>query len=279
MFPGINGFVWDAGHSIFLGIFYAVILIVLTTLIRAWLLTARDFKSHREEDLGWHADFEDLPASARACRHELSGEVDSRMCPNRFDCRYCTDHPKFVAARARQQEAVAVPIPQTVAGFELPANRLYHRGHTWVRQEADATLTVGLDDLGTHLMGKPDRVQFPHTGSRVVTNGTGWYLHKNDVMVRVLSPVDGEVIAVGGPNDEWYMKVKPSPSASGTKHLLSVAEAGPWMLREVERLHIALAADGLGAALADGGAPIDDLTKAIPPSKLDDVCGLMFLEP
>jgi hypothetical protein len=51
------------------------------------------------------------------------------------------------------------------------------------------------------------------------------------------------------------------------------------MLREMERLQMALAIDGMGPTLADGGVPIDDMSSAIPDDQLDEVCGLMFLEP
>jgi hypothetical protein len=51
------------------------------------------------------------------------------------------------------------------------------------------------------------------------------------------------------------------------------------MLREADRLHLALATDIVGAALADGGVPVDDLAAVIPADKFDDVCGMLFLEP
>ena len=275
MFPGIYDFHWDAGHIIFLGIFYTVLAIVLGTIVIATRRAVRDFRSQRAGALRWHADFEDLPDKWRRCRHELTGEVASRICPNAFYCRECSEHPKFVAART------ATTLPQTgerrVAGFEVPADRLYHRGHTWVRQEEHGVLTVGLDDLGAHLLGTPDEVRLPKVGTRVVTNGTGWRAEKNGVTVRVLSPIDGEVVDVGGPDKGWYLKIKTDGDRVDTRHLLTVTEAKQWMLREVERLQTSLSADGVGAALADGGMPVEDLTMAIPAGQRDAVLGLMFL--
>jgi hypothetical protein len=94
-----------------------------------------------------------------------------------------------------------------------------------------------------------------------------------------MSPIEGEVVALGGADDDWTLKIRPVGERADTRHLLSVAEARPWMLREVERLQFALAADGVGAALADGGTPVDDLAAVIPADRFDDVCGVVFLEP
>jgi glycine cleavage system H lipoate-binding protein len=278
VFPGIYEFSWDAGHIIFLGIFYSVVVVVASTVIIAMLRAIRGFSHRRAEAVRWHLDFEDLPPKARACRHELSGEVAERTCPNHFDCRHCEAHPKFVAAQP-PAAAIDPAAVLNVAGFQLPADRLYHRGHTWVRTESDGTLAIGLDDLGAHLIGNPDSTELPAPGEHLLANGTAWRVEKKGVSVRVLSPVDGEVLAVGGVDDPWVLKVKADPQGADLRHLLTVAEARPWMLREVERLQMSLATDGVGPALADGGMPIDDFTSAIPAEQLDEVCGLMFLEP
>ncbi|MGZ5443938.1 MAG: glycine cleavage system protein H [Thermoanaerobaculia bacterium] len=275
MFPGIYDFDWNAGHLVFLGIFYAVLLVVAATMVIAVIRAVRGMRVRRVEALRWHADFEDLPARARACRHELTGEVETRVCGNGFDCRHCADHPRFVAAHGVSPTCDDA----RVAGFEVPRDRRYHRGHTWVRQEEDGLLTIGLDDLGAHLLGRPEKVSLPAAGTRLVANGTGWEAVKNGIRIRVLAPVDGEVVAVGGADEGWWLRVKPDGDAADTRHLLSAAEARPWMLREVERLQLAVAPEGIGATLADGGLPVDDLSAAIPRDVAEDVYGMMFLHP
>lgn len=275
MFPGIYDFAWDAGHIIFLGIFYMVLVVVFSTMVIATTRAIREARAGRGESLRWHADFADLPDKWRRCRHELSGEIDSRMCPNGFDCRECLEHPRFVAARtAKPLSVISEP---RVAGFEVPADRLYHRGHTWVREE-NGLMTVGLDDLAMRLLGNPDEVLLPKPGKRLVANGTGWFAEKNGVRVRVLSPIDGEVVETGGPQEGWYLKLRPAPDQrTDTRHLLTVTEAKQWMLREVERLQMAMAPAGVAPSLADGGTPVDDLGAAIPADKRDEIFGMVFL--
>ena len=75
MFPGTHDFTWDAGHIIFLGAFYMVVLVIAGTVGTAVYRAIRDFRQHKQGAIQWHAEFEDLPLSARRCRHELNGEV------------------------------------------------------------------------------------------------------------------------------------------------------------------------------------------------------------
>ena len=62
-------------------------------------------------------------------------------------------------------------------------------------------------------------------------------------------------------------------------HLLRGAEVQPWLMREMERLQLALAMEGAAPTLADGGVPVDDIAAGYPHADWDAVCGEMFLEP
>jgi len=50
-------------------------------------------------------------------------------------------------------------------------------------------------------------------------------------------------------------------------------------MREMERLHLALAVQGAAPTLADGGVPVADIAAGYPDADWDAVCGEMFLEP
>ena len=161
MFPWNYGFHFGAGTYIFMGAFYTVLVVVATTLLNALWRSHRDLSKGKVEDIRWHSDFHDLSAADRTCRHVLTGEFPSRECPNAFDCRECETHAKLVAMhplgagrRSRSE----------IFGMSFPLDRMYHRGHTWARPEADGTVTVGLDDLGTRLLGTPDAVDLPEPG-------------------------------------------------------------------------------------------------------------------
>ena len=274
MLPWSPDFRLDAGHVIFLGAFYSVVLVILSTLSVAMWRAIRDFRLQRQVAIQWHADFEDLPASARRCRHELTGEVKSRSCPNAFECK---THPSFVAHRLPSFDLAAADASDT--GLTMPLDRMYHRGHTWAKAEKDGTFTVGLDDLGRRLMGRPDHVELPAEGSRVEANGVAVRARKGKTDLRVLSPVDGTVVETGSLEAGWLYRIDPPAGGADLRHLLSGAEVRPWILREMERLQDVIGRDsGLGHALADGGTPVEDLSTAIPESDWDRTYGEMFLE-
>jgi hypothetical protein len=167
-----------------------------------------------------------------------------------------------------------------IFGMSFPLDRMYHRGHTWARPEADGTVTVGLDDLGARLLGTPDAVDLPEPGSRVQANGTAFRIHKREADVRVLSPVDGEVVETGGVDRGFFLRVKPLDGLMDMRHLLRDSEVKPWLMRELERLQLALTMEGASMpSLADGGVPVADIAAAYPRTDWDAVCGEMFLEP
>ena len=281
MLPGVYGFTWDAGNLIFLGVFFSVVIVIVTSLFLASRRMLKDFKQSKLETIRWEPDFEDLPAVARKCRHEIVGDVKQRTCDNEFDCRVCLTHPKLVEQRNRKNPFATEPVDreQRVLGLSMPLDRLYHRGHTWVHPEADGTVTVGLDDLGARLIGTPEQVVLPKVGTKLQVNGTAWRVRKGQSDLRILSPVDGEVVETGNTDKGWMLRLKTAGFGFDTRHLLGGAEIKPWVLREMERLQLSLATDGVGMSLADGGLLVDDLSKGYPEADWDAVMGTMFLEP
>jgi hypothetical protein len=258
---------------VFLTAFYTVLTTIAGTLIAALWRSRRALAKHQAEHLRWHSDFHDLPASDRACRHELTGELASRECPNAFDCRGCETHARLIA---RNPVAPAV-CEEEIFGMSFPLDRFYHRGHTWARAAEDGTVEIGLDDLGRRLLGRPDSVDLPAPGTRIYANGTAFRLKRRDADVRVLAPVDGEVVETGGPDAGWYLRVR--PASMNFMHLLRQSEVRPWLMREMERLQLSLTAEGAAPALADGGVPVEDIPASDPRANWDAVYGEMFLEP
>jgi len=276
MFPWNYGFHFGAASYIFLGAFYTVMVVVVTTLIAALIRARRDLRTNASEDIRWHSDFHDLSSADRTCRHVLTGEFQHRECPNAFDCRQCATHVKLVECRP----APPAEVESDIYGMSFPADRLYHRGHTWAHPEADGTVTIGLDDLGARLLGTPDEIILPETGAQLRTNGAAFRVRRREADVRILSPVDGEVVETGGVGAPFILRVKPIDGKMDLRHLLSSAEIKPWVMRELERLQLALTMEGASVpSLADGGVPVDDIAAAYPNTDWDAVCGEMFLEP
>ena len=273
MFPGIDGFQWTPGHVIFLCLFFAVAITIFTTVAFAAIRTARDFRAHRAIDLCWHADFAELPLSDRRCRHELAGRVVSRTCDHAFDCRRCE---KYAELAVLPDSGFAHDL-----GLRYPEDRLYHRGHTWLKAEQDGTVTIGLDDFSEHIVGRPDYVDLPETGAELEVNQTAWRMKKNGKEVSVRAPIEGTVIAVGGPDDGWYLKMRPrldlrNPVA--LRHLLRGAEVHGWIARELDRLQIQLQHPHTSTTLADGGVLLADLMNVVTDADWNTILADTFLE-
>jgi glycine cleavage system H protein len=269
MFPGINGFHWTPGHIIFLALFFGVVLTLLVTVARAALRSVRDFRHGRAGQLCWQLEFADLPAGERRCRHEIAGRIPERACSNAFDCRECGQYEQIAAIPAQASAGTC--------GLDYPADRLYHRGHTWVRPEADGTYTVGLDDLAGHVIGTPDAVELPPAGTRVEANSPAWRVRKGRHETRVRSPIDGEVVAAGGPAHGWYLRIRPDEPQS-LRHLLRGHEVGAWVSKELERLQLQLGQPGAAPSLADGGILVSGLIEAMPQADWDTALAGTFLE-
>ena len=274
MFPWSSEFAWDAYHLAFFGALYCVLATVAGMLAFAACRAWRDAREGRAAAIAWHGEFEELPRSARPCRHQLTGEAPDRVCGNGFDCRRCPDHARFQALRPANGSAD----PVADCGFAVPLDRLYHRGHTWVRPEPDGTLTLGLDDVARRLVGAPERVELPAPGERLEVNGPAARVRTRDRDVRVLSPVDGKVVEVSGEGAAFTLRVDPGPEAD-LRHLLDGVEVRAWALRELERLQTALGSSPLGAVLADGGELVEDVGSVLPGDRYDTVLGDMLLEP
>ena len=80
MFPFIYEFHWTPVHVVFLGIFFSVVIVMFTTLSLALLRAYQAFRRQQCETIQWEAEFEDLPVTARMCRHQITGEIAQRTC-------------------------------------------------------------------------------------------------------------------------------------------------------------------------------------------------------
>jgi hypothetical protein len=273
MFPGIDGFHWTFGHIVFLSMFFAVVLTIVTTVLSAAWRTARDFRIHRAVDFCWKSDFAELPGSERICRHELAGRVMSRTCDNAFDCRHCAKYSQFAV----------LPATGNVHSFGLDysEDRYYHRGHTWVQPAGDGIVTVGLDELAGHLVGHPDSIRMPEVGDEIEINQTAWRMRKNGIEIRVRAPIEGAVVGIGGPKEGWYLKIRPRldlHDPATLRHLLRGPEVHGWLSRELERLQLQLRAPNTPPALADGGTLLPGVMDAVPEADWDTVLADTFLE-
>jgi len=160
--------------------------------------------------------------------------------------------------------------PVWVAGYELPEQLHYHRGHTWARVIGPDTVAVGLDDFSRRLIGEAEGLELPEVGSFVRQGGKGAELDVQGRAADLVAPVDGEVVAVNPELEKephlatddpygrgWLYKVRSSNLAASLRNLLSGSLARRWTEDAKEQLELRLMALS-GSVLQDGGEPAPD---------------------
>jgi glycine cleavage system H lipoate-binding protein len=194
--------------------------------------------------------------------------------------------PATAPAPARSR----VPAVRAAEWFLAPADRLFHRGHAWLKGGDDGVVTVGLDDFAAKLVGPVSQLSLPAVGAAVGQGEHAWRLTAADGRsVEMLSPVDGTVVAVNpalaaSPDladrdpygDGWLMKVRPSRLRANRINLMAGAAVHRWMEDAAAGLrgHVA---PGLGALAQDGGMPVSGMAMAIDPDGWDRLAATLLL--
>jgi glycine cleavage system H lipoate-binding protein len=167
--------------------------------------------------------------------------------------------------------------------FYLADDYYYHQGHSWMVPENKDVFRVGMDDFAQKLIGLPAKIELPRIGSKVNQGENGWRLQFNGKSIDMLSPVNGEVVAVNEEiiqnpailNDDpyqkgWLLKVKPSRWRIDRRNLLSGSLARAWIEYSVNKLSARMTGD-FGVVLQDGGLPVTGFAREISPQNWDQL--------
>jgi glycine cleavage system H lipoate-binding protein len=172
--------------------------------------------------------------------------------------------------------------------FSLADGYRFHQGHSWVAAKDGDVVTVGVDDFAAKALGAPDALELPAAGSALSQGSPAWRVRVGERVLPMLSPVEGEVVAVNpavveSPRllaDEpygagWLLKVRvdhrPWP-----RNLFSGSLAAAWMQYTVERLR-QLQAGSLGVVMPDGGTPVRGFARALSEEEWDALAREFFL--
>lgn len=198
---------------------------------------------------------------------------------------------RFLNSPAKEKKAAAVRKPAGVISewFNLAKNIYYHPGHTWALPEGDNLVRVGIDDFAAKLLGRPDAFDLPKVGSHVEQGDAGWKVRFDSKEIELLSPVNGEVVAVNKDalkspdlaeqdpyNKGWLLKIKAPKITANLKNLLTGKLAVAWMENTVQTLRQRMAGD-LGVVMQDGGLPVSGFAKELAPEKWDEIAAEFFL--
>jgi len=197
---------------------------------------------------------------------------------------------RHLAREAAARIAATPPVePAWVAGYQLPDDRHYHRGHTWARLLDRDTVLVGLDDFARRLIGPAESVQLPTRGDWLHQGGKAFSLRQDGHAAEFVAPIEGEVVEVNpevrqrpalATDDPygrgWLFKVKAANVGSNLRNLLSGRLAQRWMEDSREALELRLMALS-GSVLQDGGEPVADFARHLPAEEWKRLVGEFLL--
>lgn len=173
--------------------------------------------------------------------------------------------------------------------FRVPDGYLFHQGHTWFRKDGREVVTVGLDDFAQRVLGRIDEVGLPHAGTRMSQGEKGWTLTVDSRIIPMISPVDGEVVAVNAAalrnprvvNEDpygsgWLLKVRATKLSANARNLLSGNVARRMVEESLNGIRLQ-SGESLGMVYQDGGVPVSGMAKALYGERWDGAVRELFL--
>ncbi len=218
----------------------------------------------------WRRTLNRRPIEDRKCRHMLTGQVALKYCANNFDCARC-EYDQMLGDTQLSLEAPA-PHADIVAGFALPDQHYFHRGHTWARVEYGGRVRFGLDDFSGRLLGPLDQIELPTLGQPVSPREPAVRLQRDGHQATAPSPVEGVVVAVNPRVQQdaeaphrapfgsgWLVMVEPTHLRKDLRGLLYGVQAQAWLEDEATSLTQMISGETDYALAATGGRMVDDI--------------------
>ncbi len=170
-----------------------------------------------------------------------------------------------------------LPNPQ----FRIAEGYFYHQGHSWAVPERQDVARVGIDDFAQQLLGEPAKVDLPQIGSRIEQGEKAWKLWIDSKSVDILSPVEGEVVAVNTEaiqtpallnrdpyGSGWLVKVKIPNINKNLRNLMSGDLAMVWMKETADALEHRIQGS-IGKPFKAASAPFDGIARNFFPDNWD----------
>jgi glycine cleavage system H lipoate-binding protein len=224
----------------------------------------------------WQDRMRSLPQWQRPCVHHLKRRISFRSCTNDYSCRNC-DFDQFFQDQYAVHTVVKPVAAMDVAGVQFPQGYYLHRGHAWVKMEADGTVRIGMDDFCGRLLGPPDQVRAPLIGKTLQQGKAELALVKGEHSARIRSPVSGvitdvnprlaeepELMAAAPYTDGWILRVHVPLIRREMKALMMGEETETFLGGEVEALYQEIEAATGTPLAADGGTLVADIRSVVP---------------
>lgn len=150
-------------------------------------------------------------------------------------------------------------------------DRYFHPGHTWAMISGSLSVTVGVDDFSSCMIGNLSKIELPAIGQMIHQGDPFTLLYHGSRNLVQVSPISGKVVEVnkklsrnpGLINDSplehgWIVKILPTSLETDLRNLLKGIVADGW--RDAVRTQlIQLFSPRIGTVVQDGGQLVQNL--------------------
>ncbi|MCD4655553.1 glycine cleavage system protein GcvH [bacterium] len=137
-----------------------------------------------------------------------------------------------------------------ILGYNMPLELYYHPEHTWVRQEENDVLVIGMTELYLQNAGDTTYIDLPEEDDEIEQGETAGKIQSSKWVGKLIAPVSGEVIEVNEDleddfmllnqdpyGDGWIMKIKPSNWDDEKKELMfGTDDLNIFIEKEIDKL-------------------------------------------
>lgn len=169
-----------------------------------------------------------------------------------------------------------------------------HPGHTWARSVGRGLAAVGVDELGSKVIGRVDAVALPSPGERLRQGQVAWSLVRRGRSLELVSPVTGRVVEVNeelrrdpglltsSPHERgWAFKTEVRDTARDRRNLFTGALARRLAELSKEWICASFSPSSLqpiyGATAQDGGELVEGLIDRLSDEQWEKLKEKLFL--
>jgi glycine cleavage system H protein len=182
---------------------------------------------------------------------------------------------------------------QPLLATPLPDDRMYSRGHMWIRNESTTTATIGIDHVGAYFLRPVVSVVLPQTPSRVEYNSPCAWLVLREGTIAIRSAVSGictesnaellehPYLLLDDPYmSGWVLRI--AETARPGTDLLNSNDFSPLFQKEIATIKEKFSAafnkvqPAVGSTLYDGGQPVKSIYEIIGQKKYFEIVSKLF---
>jgi len=102
-----------------------------------------------------------------------------------------------------------------IQGYNMPLELYYHSEHTWIREEDEGVLVIGMTELYLQNAGDTTYIDLPEEDDEVEQGETAGKIQSSKWVGKLVAPVSGEIIEVNEDLEDDFMILNQDPYGDG----------------------------------------------------------------